>query len=189
MSDPSIKKENLELNLHPQYDQEEVQIINEKLARQLEPTEISHRTAFGGSRVAYLEGWKSIEIANEIFGFNGWSSEIKDFVVDFLDVADGKWSVGVTAHIRVVTRDGSFHEDVGYGTMENAKSKGQAFEKARKEAVTDGVKRALRYFGNALGNCLYDKKFLASAKKPPTIINNPANSFNPSLGNVFQAKL
>jgi recombination DNA repair RAD52 pathway protein len=28
------------------------------------------------------------------------------------------------------------------------------------KAVTDGIKRCLRAFGNALGNCLYDKTFL-----------------------------
>ena len=31
--------------------------------------------------------------------------------------------------------------------------------KAKKEAVTDGVKRALRNFGNLLGLCLYEKSF------------------------------
>jgi recombination DNA repair RAD52 pathway protein len=30
---------------------------------------------------------------------------------------------------------------------------------AKKEAVTDGVKRALRNFGNILGLCLYEKSF------------------------------
>lgn len=40
------------------------------------------------------------------------------------------------------------------------KGKGAAFEKAKKEAATDGLKRALRSFGNVLGNCLYDKEYL-----------------------------
>lgn len=30
---------------------------------------------------------------------------------------------------------------------------------AKKEAVTDGVKRALRNFGNILGLCLYEKSY------------------------------
>ncbi|KAK3293825.1 uncharacterized protein B0H64DRAFT_462105 [Chaetomium fimeti] len=34
-----------------------------------------------------------------------------------------------------------------------------------KEATTDALKRALRKFGDGLGNCLYDKKFLAFSKK------------------------
>jgi DNA repair and recombination protein RAD52 len=40
----------------------------------------------------------------------------------------------------------------------------------KKEAVTDGVKRALRSFGNVLGNCLYDKEYtkeIIKIKVPP----------------------
>lgn len=44
-------------------------------------------------------------------------------------------------------QDGAFHEDVGYGVSEGLKSKALSLEKARKEAVTDGMKRALRYWG------------------------------------------
>ncbi|KAL0615391.1 DNA repair protein RAD52-like protein [Plecturocebus cupreus] len=56
--------------------------------------------------------------------------------------------------------DGSYHEDVGYGVSEGLKSKALSLEKARKEAVTDGLKRALRSFGNARGNCILDKDYL-----------------------------
>ena len=48
------------------------------------------------------------------------------------------------------------------------RSKALSVEKARKEAVTDGLKRALKSFGNALGNCLNDKdymKVMTSVKK------------------------
>nr|XP_055171514.1 DNA repair protein RAD52 homolog isoform X3 [Nyctereutes procyonoides] len=64
-------------------------------------------------------------------------------------------------------RDGSYHEDVGYGVSEGLKSKALSLEKARKEAVTDGLKRALRSFGNALGNCILDKDYLRSLNKLP----------------------
>jgi len=37
--------------------------------------------------------------------------------------------VGVTALIIVILRDGVFHEDIGYGMLENAKSKGAALDK------------------------------------------------------------
>jgi recombination DNA repair RAD52 pathway protein len=48
--------------------------------------------------------------------------------------------------MRVTLKDGTFHEDVGYG---DAKLKGKAdsLEKARKQAVSDARKRALRLFG------------------------------------------
>ncbi|KAL4263815.1 RAD52 family protein [Pleurotus pulmonarius] len=79
-------------------------------------------------------------------------------------------NVGVTAIVRVTLRDGVFHEDVGYGVVENAKSKGAALDKCKKEAVTDAIKRALRNFGNLLGNCLYDKAYtqeIVKIKVPP----------------------
>ena len=41
-------------------------------------------------------------------------------------------------------QDGVYHEDVGYGVSEGMKSKALSLEKARKEAVTDGLKRALK---------------------------------------------
>lgn len=37
--------------------------------------------------------------------------------------------------------------------------------KAKKEAVTDAVKRTLRSFGNVLGNCLYDKEYTKEIEK------------------------
>ncbi len=43
-----------------------------------------------------------------------------------------------------------------------------ALEKAKKEAVTDAIKRSLRIFGNSLGNCMYDKDFLNFIKQVPT---------------------
>jgi hypothetical protein len=57
-------------------------------------------------------------------------------------------------------KDGTYHEDIGYGVSEGQKSKGQAIEMARKSAVTDGLKRSLRNFGNALGNCLQNRDYL-----------------------------
>ena len=54
---------------------------------------------------------------------------------------------------------------MGYGHIENCKGKAPAFEKARKEAVTDALKRALRNFGKVLGNCLYDKEYLQKVTK------------------------
>lgn len=44
----------------------------------------------------------------------------------------------------LLPQDGSYHEDVGYGVSEGLRSKALSLEKARKEAVTDGLKRALR---------------------------------------------
>lgn len=73
--------------------------------------------------------------------------------------------MGLSVVVRVTLRDGTFHEDLGYGHIENAKGKAAAFEKAKKEATTDGLKRALRMFGNVLGNCIKDKDYLQKVLK------------------------
>lgn len=44
-----------------------------------------------------------------------------------------------------ILQDGVFHEDIGYGVSEGMRSKALSIEKARKEAVTDGLKRALKW--------------------------------------------
>lgn len=41
----------------------------------------------------------------------------------------------------------------------------QLLLQVKKEAVTDAMKRALRNFGNLMGNCIYDKKFLDDISK------------------------
>lgn len=68
-------------------------------------------------------------------------------------------SLGCSCTVRVTLKDGTFREDVGWGSISNAKDKAMAFEKVRKEAATDALKRSLKNFGNALGNCLYDKEY------------------------------
>ncbi|XP_044721266.1 rad52/22 family double-strand break repair protein [Hirsutella rhossiliensis] len=65
-----------------------------------------------------------------------------------------------------MTARSTFHEGTGYGGgSKGAKTPGEALELAIKEAETDAFKRALRRFGEALGNCLYDKDYLAWIEK------------------------
>ncbi|GAV54088.1 hypothetical protein ZYGR_0AK05900 [Zygosaccharomyces rouxii] len=156
--------------------------IQAKLDKKLGPEYISKRVGFGSSRVAYIEGWKVINLANQIFGFNGWSTEVKSVMVDFLDERQGRFCIGCTAIVRVTLDNGTYREDIGYGTVENERRKSAAFERAKKSAVTDALKRSLRGFGNALGNCLYDKDFLSRIDKvkfdPPDF--DEGNLFRPS---------
>ncbi|KAL6946461.1 hypothetical protein ACO0RG_000614 [Hanseniaspora osmophila] len=163
--------------------------IQHKLDKKLGPEYISKRTGYGANKVAYIEGWRAINLANQIFGYNGWKSEIKQVTVDFLDSVNGKHTVGCSAVVRVTLTDGTYREDLGYGCSENEKRKAQAFEKAKKTAVTDALKRAFREFGNALGNCLYDKQFLSRIDNvkfdPPDFDENslfrPADEISESL--------
>ncbi|XP_066114772.1 DNA repair protein RAD52 homolog isoform X4 [Saccopteryx bilineata] len=150
-----------------QYTAEEYQAIQNALRQKLGPEYISSRMAGAGQKVCYIEGHRVINLANEMFGYNGWAHSITQQNVDFVDLNNGKFYVGVCAFVRVQLKDGSYHEDVGYGVSEGLKSKALSLEKARKEAVTDGLKRALRCFGNALGNCILDKDYLRSLNKLP----------------------
>nr|XP_009678135.1 PREDICTED: DNA repair protein RAD52 homolog isoform X3 [Struthio camelus australis] len=150
-----------------QYTANEYQAIQHALRQKLGPEYISSRQAGGGQKVCYIEGHKVISLANEMFGFNGWAHSVTQQNVDFVDLNNGRFYVGVCAFVKVQLKDGSYHEDVGYGVSEGLKSKALSLEKARKEAVTDGLKRALKCFGNALGNCILDKDYLRAVNKLP----------------------
>jgi DNA repair and recombination protein RAD52 len=149
-----------------EYTAQEIATLQSRLDKQLGPEYISSRPGAAGQKVHYLAAEKVINLANEVFGFNGWSSAIQNIQIDFVDEnQNGKISLGLSVIVRVTLKDGTFHEDVGYGHIENCKGKAAAFEKAKKEGTTDALKRALRTFGNILGNCIYDKEFLKNVTK------------------------
>lgn len=62
---------------------EERQRLSETLKKSLGPEYISNRAGPAG-RQSYLNGGVAIQLANEIFGFDGWSSEIKNTTVDYV---------------------------------------------------------------------------------------------------------
>ncbi|EME44443.1 hypothetical protein DOTSEDRAFT_53542 [Dothistroma septosporum NZE10] len=150
-----------------EYTAQEIATLQSRLDKQLGPEYISTRPGNGGGKVHYLAAEKVINLANEVFGFNGWSSSIINVQIDFVDenATNGRINLGLSTIVRVTLKDGTFHEDTGYGHCENTKGKAAAFEKAKKEAATDAMKRALRNFGNVLGNCLYDKDYLSKITK------------------------
>ncbi|XP_046444280.1 DNA repair protein RAD52 homolog isoform X2 [Daphnia pulex] len=155
-----------------EYDVEEHKVLQSTLRKDLAPEMVSQRHGPGGQKLAYIEGWRLIALANEVFGFNGWSHQVVQQTIDCVDQVDDKFYVGVSSTVRVELKDGSFHEDIGYGVCEGMKSKALSLEKARKEAATDGLKRALKGFGNVLGNCLNNKNYLRWANKYP--VTTPA---------------
>ncbi|QSS63724.1 RAD52 DNA repair protein RADC [Histoplasma capsulatum] len=150
-----------------QYTAQQIATLQSRLDKRLGPEYISSRQGPGGQKVHYLAAEKCINLANEVFGFNGWSSSIQNIQIDFVDENPNtaKISLGLSVIVRVTLKDGTFHEDIGYGHCENSKSKALAFEKAKKEGTTDALKRALRTFGNVLGNCVYDKEYLSRVTK------------------------
>ncbi|RYC55062.1 hypothetical protein CHU98_g11148 [Xylaria longipes] len=145
----------------------QIATLQSRLEKQLGPEYLSARSGPSGQKVHYIAAEKIIALANEVFGFNGWSSSIQNIQVDFVDENPQtlKISLGLSVIVRVTLRDGTYHEDIGYGHMENCKGKAAAFEKAKKEGTTDALKRTLRNFGNVLGNCIYDKDYLSKVTK------------------------
>jgi DNA recombination protein Rad52 len=134
--------------------------INAQLQQNLDRDDVSHRQAHSGS-LAYVEGYRVIELANSIFGFDGWSCDIREMTEDFVTQAaeSKKWSAGYSCTVRVTLANGVYREDIGYGESQAQPQQGAAREIARKSASTDALKRALRLFGRALGLCLYDAEF------------------------------
>jgi len=132
-----------------------------ELAAPLNRANVKSRSQ-SGRTLSYIEGWKAIEEANRIFGFDGWTREtidIKCVSEKQRDIGASKtpgFGVSYTAKVRInvngVTRDGI---GAGHGIDRDL---GQAHESAIKEAETDAMKRALMTFGNPFGLALYDKE-------------------------------
>ena len=62
--------------------------------------------------------------------FNGWSDRIINLNVDYIEQELTLWSIGVTAIVRVVLKDGTFHENIGFAEAKNV-SKGAALQEAK----------------------------------------------------------
>jgi len=122
-----------------------------------------------GQTLSYIEGWRAIDEANRIFGFDGWTREtLSTECVYSGEYQKAVWENGrktdktvpafrCTYHARVrVTAGGVFRDGTGsgHGFGENP---GDAHESAVKESETDAMKRALMTFGNPFGLALYDK--------------------------------
>lgn len=142
------------------------------LRRKLELQDVSWKTTPDGKQLTYLTKERSVQIANSVFGPSGWSSTIVSVNVDSVEkknLPDGpSWDAAVSAIVRITLAEefgGNSHDDLGYGVAVGHKTRVSALESARKEAVSDGLKRALRLFGDYLGNCLYSGEHLATLAK------------------------
>lgn len=135
-----------------------------ELDRPLHPEFIATRPGPGGTRLQYLTSHDAVWLANQEFDNDRWTSEISNVSQRYEKDKDGKHLVSVTVLVKVTVfwpgGHSTSHMDVGFGGGKPMQRCGEAEEQAYKEAVTDGLKRALRLFGEALGNCLYDKKYL-----------------------------
>jgi hypothetical protein len=67
-----------------EYTAQQIITIQKHLDRYLGPEYISTRPGPGGKKLHYIAAEKAIGLANEIFGFNGWSSSIQNVQIDFV---------------------------------------------------------------------------------------------------------
>ncbi len=123
----------------------------------------------------YIEGWRVIDEANRIFGFDGWAREvIETRCVSERETKMGRakdkdgFTVAYITRVRI-TAHGVIREGCGAGTGIDA-DMGVAHESAFKEAETDAMKRALMTFGNPFGLALYDKTKANVADAPAATI-------------------
>jgi len=131
------------------------------LTQELDSNRIKTREK-GNINLSYIEGFDVIDTANKVFGFGNWSYSISklDQVSQEINqnqnnVVCYKAVVQIQIHNTGHTLDVN-RQDVGFGTGVS-KTLADAHEGAAKEAVTDGIKRCFRSFGNQFGNSLYDK--------------------------------
>jgi len=150
----------------------------------IEPSRIKHRTK-GNINLSYLEGFDLIETANIIFGHGNWSYTITSLEQVSQETNTNQNIVicyKALMRLTVYNQDHGKHiekEDVGFGTG-IAKSLADAHEGGAKEAVTDGLKRAMRSLGNQFGNSLYDKSRNHQAQTTTAPTQLPAQQHAPN---------
>ena len=134
---------------------------NQVLGYELDSSRIKSRSK-GNINLSYLEGFDIIETANKVFGHGNWDYSISKLEMVSQEINQNQNnSICYKAEIKIVVHDLQHskqvsREDVGFGTG-IAKTLADAHEGGAKEAITDGIKRTFRSFGNQFGNSLYDK--------------------------------
>ncbi|GAM22842.1 hypothetical protein SAMD00019534_060170 [Acytostelium subglobosum LB1] len=162
---------------------EQKELLSNLLKADMPQSEIqSHAGAAGADPYKYISIDTAFKTANDLFGVNGWSFTVKNCAQEVFEEFDDNIKVGFWAHIRITLMDGTHREDVGYSSLTKRKSDDHIdllLGNCRKAAVSDGLKRALRLFGNALGNKVsYTKRAYTSAPalpRPTTV--QSSNSF------------
>ena len=141
--------------------------VTEKLGQPLDPALVSTRDGRGGKDFHYLKGHVVFEQANRIFGRGGWGYDTVGDVtlreIENVDTVTGEVKRGqaYAAKVMVIVPGAPSRTDVGFHAVVEKTVEGH--ETAYKGAVTDGVKRALRSFGDQFGNCLYGDQAPADA--------------------------
>lgn len=152
------------------FDKNKVKLLEEKLAAE----NVKQRDGTGNTKLSYLASHHVIDEANRIFGFGAWGTEILSLsqvdrteyekpAYNAGDAPKPMISISYLCKLRVTVKSDNsetIYEDTGFGNGVagfTAYGIGSCIELASKEAVTDALKRCMRYFGNQFGNSLYNK--------------------------------
>jgi len=133
--------------------------VEAALALPLDPAIVQQRRGKKGRTFSYIEGHTAIDQANAIFGYGGWGFELAGEIiyraVKLVDTKTGEASTAeyYAAPVRVTAFGAPPRTDIGFASVNDDDV--DAHEVAMKGAVTDGMKRALRSFGDRFGNGLY----------------------------------
>jgi DNA repair and recombination protein RAD52 len=138
------------------------------LAAPLDGNHVKQRPGAGKQSLSYIEGWRVIEQAIQIFGAGNWSRETVQLVAlhepKLVTDPDSPQRNMVVAsyfcrcRLTIYSKDGSRSiVREGCGAVRGfAKTAGEAAENALKSAETDSCKRAFATLGSSLGLALYD---------------------------------
>lgn len=129
-----------------------------ELDKPLDPARITTFSQGPQKGVRYLEGEDVIRTANRIFGYGGWGYRLIGQPVCVEDGEQGSNNTPYqvwTAHVELTVEGCQPIADLGTNTRQGKGA--AALEMAIKGAVTDGIKRCLKTFGDQFGLVLYDK--------------------------------
>ena len=155
------------------FTEEQEKLLDEPLLRE----NVKTRDGTGKTQLSYLASFHVIAEANRIFGFGGWDTEILSLTqTDKTEYEKPPYkpndkpkqmvSISYLCKLRIAIKAGDslvVREDVGFGNGvagATAYGIGSCIELASKEAVTDALKRCMRYFGDQFGLSLYDKEVI-----------------------------
>ena len=157
------------------------------LEQPLDPALVSRRDGRGDRQYDYIEGHTVIDQANRIFGYGGWGYDLAGDVslrrIEKVDVRTGEVKVNYaySAPVRVSVVGAPPRTDIGFHVVTDDNPEGH--ETAAKGAVTDGLKRALRSFGDRFGNGLYGDQPPANANgRAGTQASNARGNSNGNSG-------
>ena len=160
--------------------------VTSALEQPLDAALVSRRDGRGNRQYDYIEGHTVIDQANKIFGYGGWGYELVGDVslrrIEKVDVRTGELKVNhaYSAPVRVSVVGAPPRTDVGFHVVTEDTPEGH--ETAAKGAVTDGLKRALRSFGDRFGNGLYGDQPSANGRAGAQASNGRGNG-NSGQGN------